>query len=169
MVNLFFPLKKYLSPVLKALKGPSASIEDYTAEFGSLGSMLHTAVGRERKSSGNQGNQLAKIAAGTPTQERSRPTVTIPTVNIQFKEIKPVKVINLTSHCSLHFHLQLFIKFFFFSWYMKTKCILRKWHKEKKINEKWISAASAHALRLIHVVTMNWYIYLCIRLLQNKP
>lgn len=91
MVNLFFSLKKYLSPVLKALKGPSASIEDYTAEFGSLGSMLHTSVGRERKSSGNQGNQLAKIAAGTPTQERSRPTVTIPTVNKQVKEIKPLK------------------------------------------------------------------------------
>lgn len=82
--NIKKSLAKYLSPVLKALKGPSASIEDYTAEFGSLGSMLHTAVGRERKSSGNQGNQLAKIAAGTPTQERSRPTVTIPTPRSQF-------------------------------------------------------------------------------------
>lgn len=115
MINLSFSFKKYLSPVLKALKGPSASIEDYTAEFGSLGSMLHTAVGRERKSSGNQGNQLAKIAAGTPTQERSRPTVTIPTVNKQVKEIKPLKVITLTSHCSLRFELQSIHKIYFFS------------------------------------------------------
>lgn len=82
--NIKKSLAKYLSPVLKALKGPSASIEDYTAEFGSLGSMLHTAVGRERKSSGNQGNQLAKITAGTPTQDRARPTVTIPTPRSQF-------------------------------------------------------------------------------------
>lgn len=79
---MYLPLQKYLSPVLKALRGPGASVDDYTAEFGSLGPMLHTAVGRERKSSGNQGSQLAKTAGlGTPSQDRTRPTVTIPTVS----------------------------------------------------------------------------------------
>ncbi|XP_061171476.1 transcription initiation factor TFIID subunit 6-like [Saccostrea echinata] len=82
--NIKKSLAKYLSPVLKALKGAGASVEDYVAEFGSVGSLLHTAVGRERKSSGNQGNQLAKAAAGTSTQDRSRPMVTIPTPRSQF-------------------------------------------------------------------------------------
>ncbi|XP_078310397.1 transcription initiation factor TFIID subunit 6-like isoform X3 [Crassostrea virginica] len=83
--NIKKSLAKYLSPVLKALRGPGASVDDYTAEFGSLGPMLHTAVGRERKSSGNQGSQLAKTTGlGTPSQDRTRPTVTIPTPRSQF-------------------------------------------------------------------------------------
>ncbi|XP_062607356.1 transcription initiation factor TFIID subunit 6-like [Saccostrea cucullata] len=82
--NIKKSLAKYLSPVLKALKGAGASVDDYVSEFGSLGNLLHTAVGRERKSSGNQGNQLAKAAAGTSTQDRTRPMVTIPTPRSQF-------------------------------------------------------------------------------------
>lgn len=53
MVNLFFFLKKYFFSVFKVLKGFFVFIEDYTVEFGFLGSMFYIAVGRERKLLGN--------------------------------------------------------------------------------------------------------------------
>lgn len=60
-------LTKYLPPVLKTLKPPGYSLDDYTTEYGYVGPMLFSAVERERKSSGGS-------VPSTPT----RPTVHIP-------------------------------------------------------------------------------------------
>ncbi|WAR27647.1 TAF6-like protein [Mya arenaria] len=42
---------KYISPVLKTHRLLTDTIEDYTAEYGYLGPLLHAAVGKERSSS----------------------------------------------------------------------------------------------------------------------
>ncbi|KAK3095934.1 hypothetical protein FSP39_021030 [Pinctada imbricata] len=55
-------IAKYLPPVLKILKGSSVPVEDYNTEFGYFGPLIHAAVGRERKPSGNQASQIAKAA-----------------------------------------------------------------------------------------------------------
>lgn len=44
-------LQKVLAPILKTLKSPPDNVDEYKAEYGYLGSIIHSAVVRARTSS----------------------------------------------------------------------------------------------------------------------
>jgi len=66
--NIRTLLVKNVSPVLRALRDPPDNIEEFRAEFGSLGVHLHTGVERARKQSGSKQQQGGAGSGGTPAR-----------------------------------------------------------------------------------------------------
>ena len=75
-------LEKYVAPVLKSLRDPPDNPEEYKAEFGTLGPLLHQYVVRARQQSGSKGGGSGGSAPATSQPKETKltsPGVMLPT------------------------------------------------------------------------------------------
>ena len=75
-------LEKYVAPVLKSLRDPPDNPEEYKAEFGTLGPLLHQYVVRARQQSGSEGDGSVGSAPATSQPKETKltsPGVMLPT------------------------------------------------------------------------------------------
>ena len=67
---LIFLFQKYVSPVLKSLRNPTDTVEEYISHYGYFGQLLFEGVQKERQ----------QVALSQQIQAQQRPTVQIPQV-----------------------------------------------------------------------------------------
>ena len=80
--NIHNQLEKYVAPVLKSLRDPPDNPEEYKAEFGTLGPLLHQYVVRARQQSGSEGDGSVGSAPATSQPKETKltsPGVMLPT------------------------------------------------------------------------------------------
>ena len=69
-IHLFFTfLQKYVCPVLKSLRSPTDTVEEYVSHYGYFGQLLYEGVQKERQ-----------VSLSQQMQAQQRPSLQIPQV-----------------------------------------------------------------------------------------